>query len=107
MRCKLGIKEDDFLDAPKCDADRCLSSKIENKFITHDLGIPNLDPMMEGKVSTLDGCFPNMPKMDYGVRIRAEIVEDGDCELEKYKKICEEEMTSNRVLFEENCKTFG
>ena len=107
MRCKLGIKEDDFLESPKCDVDRCLNPKVENKFITHDLGIPNLDPTIEEKVSTIDGCFPNMPKMDYGVRIRADIVEDGDCEHEKYKKICEEEMNSNRILFEEKCKTLG
>ena len=106
-RCKLRIKEDEFLNSPSCNADRCRNPKIENKFITRDLGIPNLDSKINGKVSTLDDCFATLHKMEYGARVRAKIVNDGDCEHERYKTMCEEEMNNNRVLFEDQCKTTG
>ena len=107
IRCKIGIIEDDFMKTPPCIATACLKPETEDRTITRDLGIPNLDFMMEGKVSTMDDCFTDMKKTTYGVRVRAKLVDDVDCDDARYSSICKEVMDENRIIFEENCETPG
>jgi hypothetical protein len=107
LRCKIGIKEDDFMETPSCDSTACMKPEIEDRTITRDLGIPNLDFMIDGKVSTMDDCFADMKKTTYGVRVLAKLVEDVDCDDARYSSICKEVMDENRIINEDSCETPG
>ena len=104
-RCKLGFNDDGFMETPPCNATLCREPSIQDRPITRDLGIPNFDFMMEGKVSTLDECFSDMEKIDYGARVIAKLVDDQSCDDPKYSSICEEAMQQNRTVLEESCET--
>ena len=104
-RCKLGLNDDGFMETPPCNATLCREPSIQDRPITRDLGIPNFDFMMEGKVNTLDECFPNMDKIDYGARVIAKLVDDQSCDDPKYSSICQEAMQQNRTVLEEQCET--
>ena len=104
-RCKLGLKDDGFMETPLCNATLCREPSIEDRHITRDMGIPNFDFMMEGKVSTLDDCFSNMEKIDYGASVIAKLVDDQSCDDPKFSHICEEAMQQNRTVLEESCET--
>merc|ERR1739844_791650 len=73
---------------------------IQDRPINRDRGIPNFDFMMEGRVSTLDDCFPEMEKITYGARVVAKLVDDQSCDVPKYSAICEEMLQKNRTIFE-------
>ena len=92
------------MDTPPCNKTSCLDPAIQDQHITRDRGIPNFDFMMEGRVSTLDDCFPQMEKITYGARIIARIVDDQPCDVPKYNAICEEAIQNNRTVFEESCQ---
>ena len=104
-RCKLGLKDDGFMETPPCNATLCREPSLQDRPITRDLGVPNFDFMMEGKVSTLDECFPNMDKIDYGARVIAKLVDDQSCDDPKYSSICQDLMQQNRTVLEESCET--
>ena len=104
-RCKLGIKEDEFLEAPPCYHNTCTNPQIEDQRITHDLGLPNLDFNIPGKVSTIDDCFRDVPKVNYGIRVRVKLIDDEDCDDYRYRSMCEELMTQNKVVYNNECST--
>jgi len=106
-RCTLGLNDDGFMATPPCNASACVNPIIEDRTITRDRGLPNLDFMIDGKVSTMDECFGDMEKVVYGTRIQAKIVDDQPCEDPKYEKICQDLIEQNRMLLEENCETPG
>ena len=105
-RCKLGLDDDGgFMDAPTCNAVTCNEPSIEDRVITRDRGLPNLDFMMRGQVSTMDDCFDDMSKVTYGARAQAKLVDDQDCEDPIYQSLCQEMIVQNRILSEDECQT--
>ena len=78
---------------------------MEYRPITRDRGLPNLDFMIDGEVSTMDDCFSDMEKVVYGSRVRAKIVDDSSCDDPKYEEECQKLMLQNRIVMEENCET--
>ena len=106
-RCLLGLNDDEFMETPPCNSDSCLDPSLEDRPITRDRGLPNLDFMIDGEVSTMDDCFPDMEKVVYGSRVRAKIVDDGSCDDPKYEEECQNLMVNNRIVMEENCGTPG
>ena len=110
MACKLGLdseEENGFMKTTSCDQDTCQEPSIETRTITHDLGFPNMDHMIQGQTSTYDDCFPEMEKVTYGSRVLAKLVDDVNCDDPRYEAICQEQMLQNRVLFEEDCRSTG
>jgi len=108
--CKLGFDADEdngFMEAPACDLDSCREPSIEDKIVTRSLGLPNMDYMIQGQISTMDDCFGDMIKVTYGSRVLAKIVDDQPCEDPRYQNICQEMTVQNRVLFEEDCQSSG
>ena len=103
FRCKLGLEDDRFMETPPCNATVCREPSIEDRVITRDRGVPNLDVMIEGQVSTMDDCFDDMRKVVYGTRVQAKLVDDESCENPRYQPLCQEEIDQNRVLLEQNC----
>ena len=107
IKCKLGLDEDGFMETPTCNATECMNPMITDREITRDLGLPNLDFMVEDTVSTMDQCFPEMEKVTYGSRVLAKLVDDQPCDDPRYESICKEAMEMNQVIVEEDCKTAG
>ena len=101
----LGIKRRWVYGYPSLNSTACTDPRIEDKEITRDRGLPNLDFMMEGMATTMDDCFPDMDKVMYGSRIIAKLVDDVPCEDPEYNQMCKEEMEKNRVIEEDNCLT--
>lgn len=106
LQCKLGLHTDDFMEAPQCNSDRCVDPVIEDREITNDLGLPNLDNQML-EVSTIDDCFQDMRKIEYGARILVKVVDDASCDDPQYKDSCESVMEENRIISEEECELPG
>jgi len=111
IRCLLGMEDEDddrgFMETPPCNASACMNPHIEDRVITHDRGMPNLDFMIEGRVSTMDDCFPDMEKVVYGSRVIAKIVDDVPCENSTYSEMCQEAIDDNRMVMEEDCESQG
>ena len=103
VRCKLGLENDGFMETPPCDTDACKEPTIEDQVITQDRGLPNLDFMIEGQVSTMDDCFDDMEKVTYGSRVQSKLVDDVSCDDPRYQAMCQEIENEGRVLEEENC----
>ena len=91
------------METPPCNAALCREPNIEDRVITRDRGVPNLDVMIEGQVSTMDDCFGDMRKVVYGTRVQAKLVDDESCENPRYQPLCQEEIYQNRILLEQNC----
>ena len=107
IKCKLGLDEDGFMETPKCNATSCMNPMIIDREITRDLGLPNLDFMVEDTVSTMDQCFPEMERVTYGSRVLAKLVDDQPCDDPRYESICKEAMDKDLVIVEEDCKVAG
>ena len=105
LKCKFGLNEDGFMENPPCNVSACLNPRIENRPITRDRGLPNLDFMMEDMISTMDECFEDMEKVTYGTRVLAKLVQDESCNDPKLINICQEVIDEGRIVFERNCKT--
>lgn len=107
VQCLLGLNEDGFMEPPPCNRSACMNTDTEDRVITHDRGLPNIDLMIDGKVSTMDDCFDDMEKVVYGGRILAKLVDDESCDNPKYEKMCQDLINEDRMLLEENCETPG
>ena len=112
IRSSLGLgtyeERKGFIDSAPCSCNMCKNPIIENKTVTRDLGLPNMDyPTYEKVVTTKDQCFKDMEKVSYGSRVIVKLVDDQPCSDPKYESICEEQMNQSRVLFEEDCQTSG
>ena len=103
VRCKLGLEEDEYMEAAQCNAMACEES-LEEKVITNDLGPAPMDTM-NLDVQTMSDCFGNMREVEYGARVLAKIVRDGSCDDPEYQQICQDLMDENRVIEGENCRT--
>ena len=104
-RCKLGLNEDEFMETPPCNSSACVDPRIEDREITRDLGLPNLDSMVDGMASTLDDCFDDMEKITYGARVLAKIVDDASCDEPRYESICQSLIAENRVVPQNRCQS--
>ena len=102
-RCKLGLEDDGFMEAAKCDEMRCEES-VEEKTITRDLG-PIPMKMMDLEVETMADCFEEMREIKYGARVLAKIVDDVSCSDPRYAQECEELMKQDRIVDENKCST--
>ena len=105
-RCILGIREDDFMEAPQCASNLCVDPVIEEREITNTRVVPGLDSEMLD-VATIDDCNPTIKKVMYGARILAKLVSDVSCEDPEYQETCMELMDENRIVMEEDCATEG
>ena len=63
--------------------------------------------MVDGMDSTLDDCFADMTKVEYGSRILAKLVDDMPCHDPKYNATCEELMEEKRMISEDDCQSPG
>ena len=106
-KCKLGLNDDGFMQTPPCNASACTNPIIEDSMITRDLGLPNLDDLIMEEVSTLDDCFNDMEKVEYGTRIHAKLIDDESCNNPRYSSICQSMIEQNRVVMENECKSPG
>ena len=104
FRCKLGLSDDEFMQTPPCSVSMCLNPNITEEEITRDLGLQNLDFMIDDQVSTMDDCFSDMSKVLYGARVRAKLVDDESCDDPRYQQICQELIEQNRMLVKESCE---
>ena len=102
-RCKLGLEDDGFMEVPRCQSFECQDPSVEDRMITHDKGLRNLDFIIEGRASTMDDCFPEMKKVTYGSRIQAKLVDDQSCDDPRYEAMCQEQIDQNRILHEDDC----
>ena len=96
-RCQLGIK-DDFMEAPICNRTLCTDSEIEDREITNDNGMQNVDTSTL-EVNTVDDCIPNMKKVTYGVRVLAKLIDDPE-----HKEECNRLIADQRIVEEETCQ---
>ena len=106
-KCKFGLNDDGFMETPPCNASACNNPIIEDQMITRDLGIPNLSETLMEDAVTLDDCFDDMTKVEYGTRIHVKLVDDKSCENPKYASICRTMIEENRVVMENTCRSPG
>ena len=102
LRCKLGLEEDEFMEAAQCNSVRCEES-IEEQVITNSRPSPMI--MMTLDVQTMSDCFGDMKEVRYGSRVLAKIVRDQSCDAPQYQEICQDLFSEDRVIKEENCQT--
>ena len=102
-RCKLGLDEDEYMEAAPCNEMRCEES-LEEKQITNDLGPANMT-MMNLRVQTMSDCFGEIPEIMYGSRVLTKIVDDQSCDDPRYQKECQDLMDQNRVIDMDRCET--
>ena len=105
-RCKLGIKIDDFMEAPTCNRTFCAESEIEERQITNDNGMENIETSVL-QTNTVDDCFADMQKVTYGTRVSVKLIDDRSCEDPEYQETCNKLIDDQRILEEENCKLPG
>jgi len=102
LRCKLGLDEDEYMEAAQCNEISCDES-LEEKVITNSRPAPMI--MMDLDVQTMSDCFGEMREVQYGARVLAKIVRDASCDDPQYEQICQELMNENRVIEEDGCRT--
>ena len=104
IRCKLGISEDDYMEAAPCDSSICSKSEFEGRDITMSKPIPSM-VLMQLSIETIDDCFEDMTKLLYGARVLITNVDDGNCEDPRFKEQCEQLFKEDRVLMEADCSS--
>ena len=102
FRCKLGLEDDEFMEAAQCNSIRCEES-LEEKIITNDRPAPMIMKSLE--VQTMSDCFGDMKEVTYGTRVLAKIVRDQSSDDPEYQEICRDLFSEDRVIEEENCRT--
>ena len=102
LRCKLGLEDDEFMEAAQCNAMRCEES-LEEQVITNDR--PALMIGMSLDVQTMSDCFGEIREVTYGSRVLAKIVRDQSCDDPQYQQICQDLFNEGRVIEEDNCRT--
>ena len=103
VRCKLGLDEDEYMEAAPCNTMACEES-IEEKVVTHDRG-PAPMTMMNLGVQTMADCFGKMRPVMYGARVLAKIINDQSCDDPKNQEACQEAMDQGRIVEEDQCTT--
>ena len=103
LRCKLGIKDDDYMDAAQCNVVRCEESISEEKVITNSR--PTTLRMMNLDVQTTSECFKDVREVKYGARVLAKLIRDASCDDPEYQQICQDLLNENRIIKEDGCRT--
>ena len=103
LRCELGIKDDEYLEAAQCNAVRCEESISEEKVITNSR--PTTLRMMNLDVQTKSDCFKDVREVKYGARVLAKLIRDASCDDPEYQQICRDLLNENRVIEEDGCRT--
>ena len=104
FRCKLGISEDEFMEAPPCDPTMCSPSEVEDREITMTKPIPNMI-LMNVSIETKDDCFQDMTKLKYGSRVLIKVADDESCEDPQFGGLCEQLMKEDKVIIEDTCSS--
>ena len=102
IRCKLGLKEDEFMETPSYNTILCSDSNIEEKEITMEKEIPDLKTV-NFQVRTYSDCFPDEAKVMFGARILIKLVDDLPCNDPKFESKCQELFEQQQVIFAEDC----
>ena len=106
LRCKLGLTEDEFMEAPPCSPSICLSTPhLETREITVSKPIPNMTPM-NLNVQTIDDCFDNMSKLQFGARVLIKLVDDS-CDNPKFTDRCTRLFEDRKIVVQDDCSTLG
>ena len=103
LRCKLGFKDDEYMDAAQCNAVRCEESISEEKVVTSSR--PTTLRMMNLDVQTKSDCFKDVGEVKYGARVLAKLIRDASCDDPEYQQICQDLLNENRVTEEDGCRT--
>ena len=104
FRCKLGIPEDAYMEAPPCDPTICTGSEVEEREITKSKPIPSM-VLMNISVETIDDCFDDMTKLVYGSRVLIKAVDDESCDDPRFSDMCQELLKDDKVIMEDSCKS--
>ena len=104
FRCKLGISEDPYMEAPPCDPTICSSSEVEEREITMTKPIPSM-VLMNISVETIDDCFNDMTKLVYGSRVLIKSVDDESCDDPRFSDMCQELLKDDKVIMEDSCQS--
>ena len=104
FRCKLGISENPYMEAPPCDPTICSSSEVEEREITMTKPIPSM-VLMNISVETIDDCFNDMTKLVYGSRVLIKSVDDESCDDPRFSDMCQELLKKDKVIMEDSCKS--
>ena len=102
FRCKLGISEDPYMEAPPCDPAMCSTSEIEDREITMSKPIPSM-VLMNVSVETIDDCFQDMQKLKYGARVLIKTTDDESCDDPRFSDTCQNLFEENKVIMEDTC----
>ena len=101
LRCKLGLDEDEYMEAMECNSVNC-DEPLEDKVITNDLNASL--QMMDLDVQTMSDCFGDMREVIYGARVLVKIVQDESCDDPNNQDICQELLNEDRIIEEERCQ---
>ena len=104
FRCKLGISEDPYMEAPPCDPTICSKSEIEDREITMTKPIPTM-VLMNISVETIDDCFQDMTKLQYGARVLIKVADDESCDDPRFSDMCENLLKEDKVIMEDTCSS--
>ena len=104
FRCKLGISEDPYMEAPPCDPTICTASEVEKREITMSNPIPSM-VLMNMSVETIDDCFNDMTKLVYGSRVLVKALDDESCDGPRFSDMCQELLKDDKVIMEDSCKS--
>ena len=88
FRCKLGISEDQYMEAAPCNISNCLKSEKEEREITLTKPIPSI-ALMNMSVETIDDCFNDMKKLEYGIRVLIKVADDESCDEPRFIGMCQ------------------
>ena len=102
FRCKLGILEDPYMEAPACNPIICSPSEVEEREITMTKPIPSM-VLMNMSVQTIDDCFNDMAKLVYGTRVLIKVTDDEGCDNPRFSDTCQDLLKDDRVVMEESC----
>ena len=102
VRCKLGISEDQYMEAAPCNPSNCSISELEERDITMTKPVPSMT-LMSMSVETIDDCFNDMKKLEYGIRALIKIADDESCDNPRFFDMCQKLFDENKVIMEESC----
>ena len=104
LRCKLGISDDEYMEAPPCNPEICSRSDVEEREISMSKPIPNM-VLTNTTVGTIDDCFDGMTKLEFGARVLIKNIDDDSCEDPRFSDICNELYEEGKLVIEEDCSS--
>ena len=92
------------MEAPPCDPTICSKSEIEDREITMTKPIPSM-VLMNISVETIDDCFQDMTKLQYGARVLIKVADDESCDNPRFSDMCESLLKEDKVIMEDTCSS--